>query len=574
MGRSLYAPDPDNIIEKFGEEAVVYDKYSDLYYEPFWNNNKMYIREYRLAEGDTTHDRTEEVSFVVGSGHQTRSYLMQRNGYMYEMPITWYVSKGIWDMSPGYHDGNNSRFSREIGEECLACHTGNFDLAEGSKNRFSNMSMGIDCEQCHGPGEAHVKATDAGQLIDVGIETDYTIVNPAKLPTDLQFDVCQQCHLQGTNALADQASVRDFRPGMALSDAFHIFLEEPKNPEAFGIASHAERLQQSDCFIQSNGKLTCTTCHDPHKSISVTEKDVYVRQCESCHQDAMTPDCGESDSVLTAANGDCVSCHMPQRGTRDIPHVFFHDHKIRVVKDSTQLSTEDLMSLSDKLHCATGKHSDDAQGRALMRYFDEHRQIPLFLRQADSLLAPGSRYYRARLAMRQGNLVQARALVEAELEQQGDWLDLHLLLGQILLQQGEYAEAVKTFDGAVALEPEASEAAFQAAVALLKSRAGDPDVLVEARPRFAELLQKRPFDPRLHNNLGFIALNMGDIATAQYHLDEALSLDPDYAAALETSCWLYLQKGETKRARGFFERLQRVAPESASVKRLEGKIGG
>ena len=572
MGNSLYVPDPKNIIEKFGAEAVVYDRFEDMYYEPFWVNNAMYIKEFRLVAGDTSHKRIEQVDFVVGSGHQTRSYLMQREGYLYEMPITWYVIKNIWDLSPGYHDGNNSRFDREIGEECMACHTGNFDLEKGSKNRFKKVNLGIDCEQCHGPGSAHVKAIGEGQLIDVGVETDYTIVNPAKLPANLQFDVCQQCHLQGVNALKDRGSVRDFRPGMALGDAYHVFLEQPENPDAFGIASHAERLQESECFIQSKGKLTCTTCHDPHKSITITEQDVYIRQCENCHQGTMIPDCAESDSVMNLANGDCISCHMPQRGTRDIPHVFFHDHKIRIVGDSLPPNTQKINALASRLHCATGTPPNDAEGRALLRYFEEHNPKAEYLPLAEGLLAPGSRYARARLSFTQGNLVQARALAEAELATNPAWVDVQFLLGEILMAQGQHAEAVGVFDKAVEIASEASEAAFLAGIALLKSRPGDMDVLREARPRFASLLERRPFDARLHNNLGFIALNLGEGAQAQYHLEEALKLDPDYAEALETMTWLHVTLGQKESARDYFERLVRVDDTRPGLVRLKERL--
>lgn len=572
MGRSMYSPDPDDKIEDYGAEAIVYDAFNDFYYEPFWQGGRMFVKEFRLNGKDTSFTRVEEVTFVVGSGHQTRSYLMQRNGYLFEMPITWYVIKGIWDMSPGYDNGNNSRFSREIGEECLACHTGNFELEKGSKNRFSEINLGIDCEQCHGPGSAHVKAIQNGQLIDVGVETDYTIVNPAKLPTNLQFDVCQQCHLQGVNAMGDQASVRDFRPGMKLSDAFHVFLEQPEDPDAFGIASHAERLQQSECFLQSDGKLTCTTCHNPHKSISVTEQNVYTQQCEQCHTQAMIPDCGESDSLLSLEEGNCISCHMPQRGTRDIPHVFFHDHKIRVVEEVEESNSKAINALADRLHCATGEANNDKEGRALMRYFEEHNAKREYLALVDSLLAPESRYYRARMAFAQGNLIQARALAQSELKANPNFTELQSLLGEILIAQGDFKEAVAVLDAAVEQAPEATEAAFLGAVALLKSRPGDKTVLFEARPRFTKLLEKRPFDARLHNNLGFIALNLGEFAQAQYHMEEALKLDPDYAPALETSSYLFLQLNQKEKARSYFDRLIQVEPDRPSARMLQQRL--
>jgi hypothetical protein len=48
-------------------------------------------------------------------------------------------------------------------------------------------------------------------------------VNPGKLPIDLQFDVCQRCHLQGNTVLKEGKSFLDFKPGMRLSDHMTLF---------------------------------------------------------------------------------------------------------------------------------------------------------------------------------------------------------------------------------------------------------------------------------------------------------------------------------------------------------------
>ena len=173
MGKSLYRPQQGNIIEEMG--IVVYDSSTDYHYQALWEEESMFIREFRLRGKDTIHQRKEIVDYIVGSGHHTRSYLLQRNGYLFEFPITWYVNKGIWDMSPGY-DELNSRFDREIGLECIACHTGHVELEENTKNRYKFISEGIDCEKCHGPGAEHIRRIEDGQLIDVGMEIDYSIV--------------------------------------------------------------------------------------------------------------------------------------------------------------------------------------------------------------------------------------------------------------------------------------------------------------------------------------------------------------------------------------------------------------
>ncbi|MDX5443260.1 MAG: hypothetical protein LPJ89_05680, partial [Hymenobacteraceae bacterium] len=213
-GRSFYLPSRSNIIEDFSK-ATVYDSYTNLGYRAFWRGNDMMIAEYRTRGRDTIHYREEKVDYIIGSGNQTRSYLLEQNGYFYEMPITWYVSKGIWDLSPGYEKGANSGFSRTIGQQCMDCHNSDYQFVDHSVNKFTSVGLGMSCEKCHGPGEAHIKAMEAGKAVAKG-EIDRTIVNPAKLPIQLQFDVCRQCHLEGITVPKAGKDPLNFRPGMAL----------------------------------------------------------------------------------------------------------------------------------------------------------------------------------------------------------------------------------------------------------------------------------------------------------------------------------------------------------------------
>jgi hypothetical protein len=58
---------------------------------------------------------------------------------------------------------------------------------------------------------------------------------------------------------------------------------------------------QSQCFVKSEGKLSCFTCHAPHAAVSRGAPE-YSRRCQSCHQDVRHK---------TAIAGSCTSCHMP-----------------------------------------------------------------------------------------------------------------------------------------------------------------------------------------------------------------------------------------------------------------------
>ena len=348
MGKSFDIASKSKSSADFSKPGI-YDKIADLHYKAYWNKDSLYIHEFRIQKNETLYSRKEQVNFIIGSGQHTNSHLQINNGYLNQMPMTYYTQKKKWDLPPGFENGINTRFTRKIGLECMSCHNSYPNLIIGSENKYQSMPSGIDCERCHGPGSIHVKQRQNGSKIDTSKYIDYSIVNPAKLAIDEQFDVCQRCHLQGNAILKENKTFFDFKPGQKLSNYISVFLPKYTNSNTeFIMASHADRLKQSACFIKSYEKIqnknilkpykeamTCVTCHNPHVSVRETNANVFNDACLSCHNTKTE----NENTKLKLQNAhklfkkntwsNCVSCHMPVSGSSDIPHVTVHDHYIR-----------------------------------------------------------------------------------------------------------------------------------------------------------------------------------------------------------------------------------------------------
>lgn len=206
--------------------------------------------------------------------------------------------------SPGLTPGHDGRIAAEPHEEfglvkrgdsvsgCIACHT---TTAQIDGDVVTHLRAGVGCEVCHGPGRAHVAAVEAG-------EDHQEMLYGGRFAELDQIQHCGRCH----------RTVADVPRGRVAREETAIVRFQPVG------------LVQSRCYTESNGELSCTTCHNPHEHASRTTRQAYDNQCVSCHR------AGDTDRAAcpVSAREGCVACHMPR--VEFYSGIGFHDHWIRV----------------------------------------------------------------------------------------------------------------------------------------------------------------------------------------------------------------------------------------------------
>jgi tetratricopeptide (TPR) repeat protein len=589
MGKSFEHASKEKSSAKFDQHTVIYDKFKDFYYHPFWDKDSLKIMEFRLQGKDTIFKRVEKVDYIVGSGQHTNSHIYNTNGYLHQMPMTYYTQKGKWDFPPGFENGFNTRFSRKIGLECMSCHNSLPAFVEGSENKFNALPEGVSCERCHGPGSIHVQQRATGVKIDTSKYIDYSIVNPGKLPIDLQFDVCQRCHLQGNSVLKEGKSFFDFKPGMKLSDYMTTFLPRYKNADdQFIMASHSDRLKQSQCFIKSykpetdskslhpyKNSLTCVTCHNPHVSVKTTGKEIFNNACKNCHSPA-TPNglCTEKENLRMKVQDNCVSCHMPQSGSIDIPHVSVHDHFIR-----KPMKKEEVEKVKEfiGLYAVNEKNPGNyTKAKAYIQQYDKFEYNPVYLDSAQVYLSDKTpeeltqnfellvHLYFIRLdyakILSYVNQIGKENVLSSLLTKKS-WDNAHAWtlyrIGEAYNSSGNITDAYTFYKKADELAPYNPEFKNKLGAALMAQQKIPQAIVI-----FESILKEDPKFIQAINNLGYANLVSGNVQKAEELYNKALKLDPDYESLLMNMAGLNIYKKNYKEAETILKRVVKKNPQN------------
>jgi predicted CXXCH cytochrome family protein len=294
----------------------------------------------------------QPVVMTTGS-HHYQTYWVTSPRYdrlMQTLPLVYLIGDRRWIpreaafMRP---PGDTGRFITQWNHHCIRCHStaGNPGLDPKTGMLDSKVAeLGISCEACHGPGEAHVlkhqnPLTRYAQHFSG--KPDPTIVNPAKLDHRRSSQVCGQCH--GVYVMRDEFAMKSayegplFTPGEDL-DHTRYYIQHPandpsparreelqKNPSFFNerwwddgtiLAGGREysALSVSGCFTR--GKISCLSCHSMHDSDPVDQLKPHMDGSASCVQCHTAPKYNRDVAQHTfhkaeSSGSDCLNCHMP-----------------------------------------------------------------------------------------------------------------------------------------------------------------------------------------------------------------------------------------------------------------------
>jgi DmsE family decaheme c-type cytochrome len=201
-----------------------------------------------------------------------------------------------------------------VGDDtCVACHDNEgkhlsatlHGKAQNARTPAANPNQ--SCETCHGPGKEH---SETGDIAKIRV---FTTMAPRAAS-----EVCAGCHNRATHAMW-KGSMHDARN---LSCVTCHSVHSPKGEKAqlktatiteTCVTCHrteVSKLQRFGHMPAREGKLECTSCHNPHGSTNVRLLKVgnWVNEtCVSCHTEKRGPFLWDHAPVREA----CSTCHDP-----------------------------------------------------------------------------------------------------------------------------------------------------------------------------------------------------------------------------------------------------------------------
>ncbi|MFT7298704.1 MAG: Flp pilus assembly protein TadD [Sphingobacteriales bacterium] len=592
MGQSFDVASADKSAASVKSHKALYDKDLNLYYQPVWVDSQLIIKEFRIDGKDTTHLRMEKVDFIIGSGQHTNSHLQFTEGFLTQMPLTYYAQENHWDFPPGYK-GNNTRFSRKIELECISCHNAYPEFETGSLNKYTKVPNGIDCERCHGPGSIHVNEKQKGNLVDTSKYIDYTIVNPKKLSFTLQVDVCQRCHLQGNTVLKPGKTFFDFKPGMKLNEVMTVFNPDYDDENTLIMASQAQRLQESKCFLESAKKnirlagwdnepqfgkvtvpFTCVNCHNPHISVKETATIKYNATCKSCHsyeEKNSLPDCGEKLSLRMAKADNCVSCHMQKTGSIDIPHVSITDHQISLPRKREKVPEKSNYNRLIAINEVNASALTMAKG--YLFYYEKFDPKQSLLDSAVFYIVKAKNQgentleEEVRLAYLSRNAKQILILSQnlAPSDVKNPWIAYYI--GESYFGDGDMQQAERWFKKSCKVQPHNEDFKLKLGAVYLQKKD-----LQNAEKLFSELVNSNPKFAAGQNNYGYCLLMKNKMNTARIYFQKALNLNPDYSFAMANIALSYYLEGNETESKIWVEKTLKLDSKNNQALNIQAQM--
>ncbi len=491
---------------------------------------------------------------------------------------------------------------------CYGCHVSqlstNYDLdTDTYHTRWTEP--GINCETCHGPSAAHVRACLAmpkGQK-----PADLKIIVTRTFTPDQHIASCSSCHAKAS-VLTD-----NYRPGDRFFDYFDLVtLESPDYyPDGRDLGENYTYTGWLMNRCAASSKLHCVICHTSSGRYRFPGGKAD-QACLPCHEQRVKNPAPHTHHKPESAGSRCVSCHMPKT---DFANMQRSDHSFR---PPTPAATIEFKSPNACNLCHTDRdaawsdrevrkwHKDNYQEKTLRiaRLVDAARkrqwqQLPAMLAYiaepkrdvvfATSLIrlmaaAPDGRQWPVLLAALKDPSPLIRSAAAAGLEGHPIPGVRDALLGAI--RDDSRLVRLRAM-GALAVYsveqlPAEDRPAFASALAELESsfRARQDDWsnhynlgnLYSRRQQYQQAVSSYQIASRLRPdevlplvNASIAYANLGQTEPAAQMLEKALAIDPENAAANFNLGLLKAEQGDVRRAEEFLRAALRKDPAMAAA---------
>ncbi|VGO14155.1 hypothetical protein PDESU_02714 [Pontiella desulfatans] len=257
-------------------------------------------------------------------GRNVRYFLIpMEKGKLQVAPLAYYVHQGKWydataSMVRDFQDGGPedeavhwTDRSLTFNTSCHDCHVSQLEKnynPEDDSYTTTWKEPGINCETCHGPAEAHVKAAEeaAAQGKELTTENLKLLRFHEDLDMAQRDATCGPCHAKG------QVLTRDFTPGELFFDHYDLTSYEDRDfwPDGRDLGENYTQTgwMANQCNLTKSGQLECIHCHTSSGRFRFKENPNQA--CLPCHEKRVDEIVAHSHHAAETGV-TCVDCHMP-----------------------------------------------------------------------------------------------------------------------------------------------------------------------------------------------------------------------------------------------------------------------
>lgn len=483
-----------------------------------------------------------------------------------------------------------SRHTQNWNSRCSDCHSTGVDRGYSLETNTFNTTfseLNVACEACHGKGSAHVdlvKSLDGGAKVEhVGFDMSLApttrfkftenddIAIPEGKPSSSQINACGGCHSR-------RQLIGEVNP----ADDFHnqFLLRRLESPLYYADGQIQDEVFVLGSFLQSKmakAGVQCSHCHEPHSTRLKVEGNGV---CTQCHKPAVYDVPLHHKHPADSDAAQCVTCHMPETTYMGVDDR--RDHSFSVPHPS---ASEISGSPSVCKDCHQAQDNSWAQehinqwseGKPFDPYatlsFRAQKADPLALRpmveflksselpaikRATLLAFAGQVPSRLTAETIQANISSDDPMVRAAAIDASDFIPLEH-------RYGIFRGLIKDPSATVRFALAQQLVGYESALAGMD------------RAELTTLLNEYEHQLRLSedNPSGLLALadyyvRRGMAEPAFLAFDQALSIEPDFAAALLNKADLYRAVGDELNAERTLKQAIKVAADSGAVQHSYG----